>query len=138
MPLGFHIDPDRSVVTPDGSEYVVLIRPGSVWPGWRWLDWVQDHVDVVEPTAAVLVLLLNLLALPSILARPLAYRLRRRQDWSVTVVPGLAPDYRPRRAVLHEVLPTKVEAVTRAEEVWGLIRAGSTPTAIGPPLGTAR
>lgn len=125
--LSFEIGPTRFVQGPDGSEWTVLLRRGSAWPGWRWLDWVQDHVDTADPGAALLLLPLDALTVPSVLLRMATYTARRRRDWSVSVYRGRASEYRPSRALEYQVCPTRAAGVELAGQVSARLAAGWHP-----------
>lgn len=127
MPLSFDIDPTRFVQGPDGSQWAVLLRRGSAWPGWRWLDWVQDHVNTADPGAALVLLCLDALTVPSMLLRKGTYTARRRRDWSVSVYYGMAADYRPQRALAYQVCPTREAGVALADSVSARLAGGWHP-----------
>ena len=123
MPLSFEMDPTRYIAASDGREWTVAVRRGWVWPGWRWLDWLDDHVG--EGATGSPVPFLALLAVPAVAARRAAYVLRRRTDWRVTVYPCKQSDYRPKRALLDVVVPSRAEANTRAEELATAVAQGN-------------
>ena len=107
--------------------WTVMICRGGSWPGWRWLDRLDDAVgwdgaDVL----GFIPLLLMLLTIPSRLVRWISYRLRRRRDWDITVYAGVQGDYRPRKAELHEIWPDKATAAGRAETLWSRLAAHDT------------
>jgi hypothetical protein len=123
VPLPFHLDPTRYVSAPDGSEWTVAVRRGSAWPGWRWLDWLDDRLG--EGAFGSTVPFLALLAVPSVAVRRLLYVLQRRADWRVTVHRGPQPDYRPRQAVLDEVAADRPSANMRAEQLSLALTSGT-------------
>lgn len=77
---------------------------------------------------AVLVILFGpeLLVLLAVIARRLAYVLRRRKDWQVAVYAFDQEDHRPLRAVVHERTEDKAAAVLRAEELYASVMAGAS------------
>lgn len=126
MSLSFRIDPTRRVTGPDGEEWTVLLRRGSTWPGWRWLDWLADHIEPADPGGATVILALGALAVPSILLRKVLYRLAGWTDWTVSCYRGPA-DYQPRQAVLFEVCSNRDEGVALAESLSERLRGGWHP-----------
>lgn len=130
MPIPFDVHPVRQVPPePQDARWTVRVNRADAWPGWSWLDRVIDSNWVGE--FAVIPLALTLLAVPSILARRLAYLIRRRSDWEVLVFEGWEGDYRPKRSLHRERFATKGEAVKAADVVYQRLLSGDTSLLVG-------
>jgi hypothetical protein len=129
MPISLTLHPSRTVTDPDGAKWTVAVARGNQWPGWAWLNWLEGWGWAGD--AAPVALALGLLALPSVTARWLGYRLRRRTDWRVTVRRGEHTDEQAtREAVINELHPSKEAAAERGEQLAALIGRGETVEAL--------
>ena len=126
MPLAFTIEPTRFVRAVDGTSWTVLMRRGSAWPGWRWLDWVERNVQ--EPGSPFLWPVYALVGLDCA-SRWVVYRVSRRSDWTVLVNAGTAPDFRPGRAVHLRRCSSRAAAALLAEDLCAHLRQGWVPRA---------
>ena len=129
MPIPFSTCPVRTVPASGIGDvrWTVMIRRAGSWPGWRWLDRLGDSGSWESAgVLGVIPLLPGLITIPSHLVRWASYRLRRRQDWSVSVYAGVQADYRPRQAVQEENWPDKAAAASRAETLWALLATRDT------------
>jgi hypothetical protein len=120
MPISFEAWPTRLVPTVGEARWTVQIHRAGAWPGWRWLDRLENGMWVGSGGFILAVIALTF-PLPSMAWRRLRYRITRRSDWDVLVYPGEVPDYRPRDAALIDNLPTKSAAVQRAEYLWAFL-----------------
>lgn len=89
---------------------------------------------MADPGAALILLPLDALTVPSMLLRKATYTARRRRDWSVSVYQGIAPDYRPRRALVYQACPTRDAGVDLAGSVSARLAAGWHPQELQAPL----
>lgn len=120
VPISFEAWPTRHVPPVGEARWTVQIHRGGAWPGWRWLDRMDEGMAVGSAGFVMAVLALTL-PLPSIAWRRLRYRLGGRTDWDVLIYRGEVPDYRPRDAVKVENAPTKRAAIERAEALWSVL-----------------
>lgn len=126
MPISFEAWPTRHVTTVGAVRWTVQIRRAGAWPGWRWLDRL-DNGMWVGSGGAVLGLVALTFPLPSMAWRRLAYRIGRRSDWDALIYRGEVPDYRPRDAVVVDNMPTKAAAIQRAEYFWAFLSERDRP-----------
>jgi hypothetical protein len=110
------------------DRWVVVMRRGGSWPGWRWLDAALDkpNWEQADPASglSLIPVALMLLAVPSIASRWVVYHARRRQDWDVLVFfSGTVPGAHLPTALRIESCPTKGAAANRAEQVWAYLCA---------------
>lgn len=116
--IAFTTYPVRFVpLEPAPTRWTVTIHRAGAWPGWPWLDRVPDRHWFWNPLGGAPEAL-RLLAVPSMIARRLAYAVRRRTDWDVLVYDRKQIGHEPRRARLVEHLPTQAAAAARAETLW--------------------
>jgi len=126
MPIPFEIYPVRQVPPePAVARWIVQVQRGGCWEGWRWLDWLDTWNWVGPPY--ILLLMFEVMTLPSIAYRRLQYLFAGREDWEVLVWEGGQPLYRPRDALVREVHTTQATAIKRAEAIYWLLVSGRRP-----------
>ena len=126
MPISFEVYPTRQVPPePAVARWTVQVQRGGSWEGWRWLDWLDKWNWVGPPF--ILLLMFEVMTLPSIAYRRLQYLFARREDWEVLVWEGDQRLSRPRHALVREVHTTKAAAIKRAEAIYLLLGSGLRP-----------
>ncbi len=132
--MSFHeftkYDRFRHVADAAGEKWTITIERGNAFQGWRWFNGLDETMGVEGgPITLVLAAVVDW---PFRLAKVIAFRLRMRRDWRVTVRRGVHSDRGPRRdAVVDELVASKVAAAKRANNLVREIESGAFSERVG-------